>query len=294
MVAGRSNGRPAGNRSRGSRPLTWEPLCLLLGLAGSADAAGGIDLGHALAGSWELANPKASRSCRLTLGSDPVPGGRQIGAPPACRIAVPLLVQVSAWTINDDKSISLVDGAGKSVIDFRTAGGPGHFAAKAGTETYVLTPLVGPKDADRTGSIAAALSGKDGKTAPSSAPAGQKVAAGAAPAATPAAAAAAEPAPLRADALVGLYGVAREKNKPICSLDLAATPLKKGGLYAAKLSGGCIDPGLKVFDPIGWRVDKGHLVLVARKGHEQGFAQGADGVFSKDPPSGAQLFLRKQ
>ena len=34
--------------------------------------------------------------------------------------------------------------------------------------------------------------------------------------------------------------------------------------------------------------------LIAKKGHEQGFAPGADGVFAKDPPSGAQLFLKKQ
>lgn len=286
-------GRNAMLGGRGVRTSRLVPLALLVAIAGSAEASGGVDLSRALAGAWELANPKASRSCRLTLGAEVVPGGRQVGAPPACRIAVPLLVQVSAWTVNDDKSISLVDGAGKSVIDFRTSGGPGHFAAKAGTETYMLTPLVGPRDSDRTGSIAAALSSKE-PSAPAPSPAGQRLAAGTAPAATLVAAPAAEPAPLRPDTLVGLYGVAREKNKPICSLDLAATPVKKGGVFVAKLSGGCIDPGLKVFDPVAWRVDKGHLVLQARKGHEQSFAATPDGMFTKDPPSGAQLFLRKQ
>jgi hypothetical protein len=278
-----------GRHAIGTRAPGLLSVLAALAFSGAAQAASQVDLTRALSGAWELANPKASRSCRLTLGADPVAGGHQVGAPPACRIAVPLLVQVSAWTINEDKSISLVDSAGKSVIDFRTSGGNGHFAAKAGQETYVLSPLVGTRDADRTGSIAAALAPVAGPV-PSAKPGQKQAAAGAAPAA----ATAAELPPLRSDALVGLYGVAREKNKPICSLDLAATPIKKTGTFAAKLSGGCIDPGLKVFDPIAWRIDKGHLVLIARKGHEQGFAQGADGVFTKDPPSGAQLFLRKQ
>ncbi|MFO1146927.1 MAG: AprI/Inh family metalloprotease inhibitor [Alsobacter sp.] len=259
-------------------------LGTLAGATAPASAASAVDLTRALAGPWELAIPKSSRSCRLTLGAEAAPGGHVVGAPPACRIALPLLVQVSAWTVNEDKSISLVDAAGKSVVDFKPTAQAGHFAAKAGADSFTLAPATGPKDADRTGSIAAALSGK----AP---PAGAQVAAAAT---APAAAAPAELAPIRPEAVVGLYGVAREKNKPICSIDLTNRPLRKAGVFVASLSGGCIDPGLKVFDPVGWRVEKGRLFLIAKKGHEQGFAPGPDGVFSKDPPSGAQLFLRKQ
>jgi hypothetical protein len=267
------------------RPLSFAPAVLapvfaLFLASAPADAAAG-DLTGALAGAWELANPKASRSCRLTLGADAAPGGHVLGAPPACRIAMPLLVQVSAWTINPDKSISLMDGAGKSVVDFHPSGNSVHFTARAGADNFVLTPVTGAKDADRTGSIAAALSGKD--------PAGPAKA-GAEGVRT----AAAELTPLRPDALVGVYGVAREKNKPVCSIELTPRPLKKGGLFTAVLSGGCIDTGLKVFDPIAWRTDKGLLYLIARKGHEQSFAAGTDGIFAKEPPSGSQLFLKKQ
>jgi hypothetical protein len=265
-------------------PAVLAPVFAVLVASAPAGAAT-ADLTAALAGAWELANPKASRSCRLTLGTDAVPGGLVVGAPPACRIAMPLLVQVSAWTINPDKSISLLDGAGKSVVDFRPSGNGVHFAAHAGSDSFVLTPLTGAKDADRTGSIAAALSGKE---ASGKDPAAPKVGA---PAVRTAAA---ELTPLRPDALVGVYGVAREKNKPVCSIELTPKPLKKGGLFAAVLSGGCIDTGLKVFDPIAWRTDKGLLYLIARKGHEQGFAAGTDGIFAKEPPSGSQLFLKKQ
>jgi hypothetical protein len=265
--------------------LTGLGLAMCLGLLAplatgtTAAAAPGGDLTGVLAGPWELANPKASRSCRLTLGAEAAPGGHVLGAPPACRIAVPLLVQVSAWTVNEDKSLSLVDAAGKSVVDFKPTAQAGHFAAKAGTESFTLVPATGPKDGDRTSSIAAALSGKV-------APSGVQVAA--------AAAAPAELPPLRPEAVTGLYGIAREKNKPVCSIDLTNRPLRKPAVFVASLSGGCIDAGLKVFDPVGWRTDKGRLFLIARKGHEQGFAPGADGVFAKDPPSGAQLFLKKQ
>lgn len=282
MLGTRRTGTRLCGRRRGRRAVF--AAALLVAGAVAAGAAGAVDLTQALAGSWDLANPKSARTCRLTLGTDAAPGGRVVGAPPACRLAVPLLVQVSAWSVSADKTLSLVDSNGASVLDFKAAGQPGHFAATMGADSVTLAPAAGPKDADRTGSIATALSGK----APA---AGARVAAGA----TPAAAAAPTDLPaLRPEALIGLYGVAREKMKPICSIDLTNKPTRKAGTFAASLSGGCIDPGLKVFDPIAWRTEKGRLFLIARKGHEQGFVAGADGVFAKDPPSGAQLFLKKQ
>ena len=36
--------------------------------------------------------------------------------------------------------------------------------------------------------------------------------------------------------------------------------------------------GVVIFDPIGWGLDKGRLVLTARKGHKAHFEKGADGV----------------
>jgi hypothetical protein len=60
------------------------------------------------------------------------------------------------------------------------------------------------------------------------------------------------------------------------------------------LSGGCIDSGMKIFDPVAWYTDRGRLYLVARKGHEQRLAPDKDGIFQKDPPAGSQLFLKKQ
>lgn len=261
-------------------PRLAAPLLIAAALQGSAIAASPVDLTQALAGAWELSNPKASRSCRLTFGTDPAPGGHVVGAPPACRAAMPLLVQVTAWAVGPDKTISLLDAAGKSVIDFQPSGTAIQFTARDGAGSLVLAPVTGTKDADRTGSIAAALSGKAEGPARPGAPGVQT--------------AAAELAPLRPDMLTGTYGVGREKNKPICSIDLTPRPLKKAGLFAAILSGGCIDTGLKTFDPIAWRTDKGMLYLIARKGHEQSFAAGTDGIFIKEPPSGSQLFLKKQ
>ncbi len=88
--------------------------------------------------------------------------------------------------------------------------------------------------------------------------------------------------------------MARDKNRPICSIELTSRPAARRGQYVAILSGGCIDSGLKMFDPVGLAHGRGRLHLVARKGHEQSFAQTPDKVFEKNPPSGAQLYLKKQ
>ena len=90
-------------------------------------------------------------------------------------------------------------------------------------------------------------------------------------------------------------------------VDAALAPMRKTGQIklhktqafegmrkAGQLVAECLDSGMKIFDPIGWRTERGRLLLVARKGHEQSFAAGKDGIFEKNPPSGQQLYLKKQ
>ena len=105
--------------------------------------------------------------------------------------------------------------------------------------------------------------------------------------------AAAELAPLRPDSIVGTYGVGREKNKPICSIELTQRPLKKAGLFTAVLSAVA---STRAEDLRSHRLAhrQGPALPRRPKGHEQSFAAGTDSIFSKEPPSGSQLFLKKQ
>ncbi|WP_406854908.1 AprI/Inh family metalloprotease inhibitor [Alsobacter sp. KACC 23698] len=249
-------------------------------LAGSPAMAQSSDRAAVMTGAWELSNPKTSRSCRVRLGAETGLHGNQLGAPPACRSALPLLTQAAGWTLSG-QTVTFVDSAGKTLVSFdREASGPGYTAAVDGGE-LTLKPLGNAR-----------------------APAPEQTRTAAAPAATPApraGAGSAAPVPpasvapnVTPQSLAGLYGVARDKGKPVCSIDLTLKAARKGGQYAASLSGGCIDPGLKVFDPVAWHTGSGRLYLIAKKGHDQGFSIMPDGTWQKDPPSGAQLYLKKQ
>ena len=66
----------------------------------------------------------------------------------------------------------------------------------------------------------------------------------------------------------------------------AAAPLEGSACPA------CRDNGVVIFDPIGWGLDKGRLVLTARKGHKAHFEKGADGVWRRDAKEGKALGLR--
>jgi hypothetical protein len=235
-----------------------------------------------LAGVWELVDAAGSKSCRLNLSADPVANGYLVGAPPACRMALPVINGVTSWTYNSDGSISLRDPGGVAVLDLRRDRPGPSFAAKTtqGAE-LVMTPVNVPGAPSKPGSRAAAVQTPADRV-------------GAVSAALEHHPIAAELPLLQPATLVGLYGVSREKNRPICSIELTERPSPRRGQYVAVLSGGCLDSGLKVFEPIAWRTERGRLLLVAKKGHEQSFAPGKDGVFEKDPPSGAQLYLKKQ
>lgn len=238
-----------------------------------------------LSGVWELTEAAGTRSCRLNLSTDAVAHGYLLGMPPACRMALPVVNGAVSWTFNSDGSISLRDPGGVSVLDFRRDRPGPSFAAKTAQGELVITPANAP---------AAAAKPTAGTRAGAATPVPAPDRVSAVSAALENKPVAAELPPLQPATLVGLYGVAREKNRPICSIELTDRPSARRGQFLAVLSGGCLDSGLKVFEPIGWRTERGRLLLVARKGHEQSFGPGKDGVFEKDPPSGAQLYLKKQ
>jgi hypothetical protein len=48
-----------------------------------------------------------------------------------------------------------------------------------------------------------------------------------------------------------------------------------------------------IFDPAGWDITDGHLVLTARKGHKAHFEARPDGSWKKDAAEGRTLSLKK-
>lgn len=221
---------------------------------------------RAIAGAWDVTDLKTKRVCRVNLAASPSGAGYVLGAPPTCRRTLPAIAPALAWTFGEDQTIGFLDKDGGTVATFKPDAARRAFRAPVGEATLEMKAIGRTGEGEREDIIAKALT--EAKLA--------------------------DLPPLNAAALPGLYSVAREKNKPVCSMDLGGTPAARRGQYVAKLSGGCIDGGMKVFDPISWYTDRGRLYLVARKGHEQRFAPDKDGIFQKDPPSGAQLFLKKQ
>jgi hypothetical protein len=91
----------------------------------------------------------------------------------------------------------------------------------------------------------------------------------------------------------GRYSLLREGGKDtgcMLTLDIGA---KAQGRGKASLAPGCRDQGIVIFDPAGWEIINGRLVLVARKGHKAHFDAQSDASWKKDPAEGKPLSLKR-
>jgi len=105
-----------------------------------------------------------------------------------------------------------------------------------------------------------------------------------------------EPANSREGAdLSGRYAILREGGKDVgCLLTLEAGARGPQGSMKAQLAPACRDQGIVIFDPIGWRVERGQLILIARKGHSAKLERHQDGAWWKDTKDGSKpLGIRK-
>jgi hypothetical protein len=90
----------------------------------------------------------------------------------------------------------------------------------------------------------------------------------------------------------GRYSILREGDKDTgCMLTLDARVRGRAGLKA-QLAPACRDNGVVIFDPVGWGLDQGRLVLTARKGHKARFDKDASGVWRRDAKEGKALSLK--
>jgi len=105
-----------------------------------------------------------------------------------------------------------------------------------------------------------------------------------------------EPANTREGAeLAGRYVILREGGKDVgCLLTLESGARGPQGGLKAQLAPACRDQGIVIFDPIGWRFERGNLILIARKGHSARFERHQDGAWWKDAKDGGKpLGIRK-
>jgi hypothetical protein len=93
--------------------------------------------------------------------------------------------------------------------------------------------------------------------------------------------------------VAGRYAILRDGNKDTgCMLTLDRRA-KAAGREKASLAPGCRDQGIVIFDPTGWQIVNGRLVLTARKGHKTQLDAQPDGTWKKDPKEGKGLTLKK-
>jgi Protease inhibitor Inh len=91
----------------------------------------------------------------------------------------------------------------------------------------------------------------------------------------------------------GRYSILRDDGKDTgCMLTLDSHG-KAPGRNKASLAPGCRDQGIVIFDPAGWQIVNGRLVLTARKGHKTYLDAQPDGTWKKDPKEGKNLTLKK-
>ena len=125
--------------------------------------------------------------------------------------------------------------------------------------------------------------------APKPAPIIEKPATTQAPAPAVAAQSAAAASAARPNDVAGRYIILREGGRDVgCMLTLDDKARAPGGDLKAQLAPACRDQGIVVFDPVAWRVERGRLVLTARKGHAATFEKQSDGAWWKDLADGGK------
>src|SRR3954464_8771228 len=112
---GPRSGLPHKGRRRGPGPAA---VAILLGAASPARPQDATTLKKDMIGQWELSTTERSKTCVLTLKSDPTPQGLKLELDPGCAAALPFTKAVTAWNVKGLDIVRLQDTAGQPVIDF--------------------------------------------------------------------------------------------------------------------------------------------------------------------------------
>ena len=110
--------------SRGRGPASRKPWLVLAAVAtlmtcgSAASAQDAAALKKSMIGQWELSTTERSKTCVVTLGSDPSPHGLKLDLEPGCAVSLPFTKDIAAWTVAGLDIVRLQTAAGEPVIDF--------------------------------------------------------------------------------------------------------------------------------------------------------------------------------
>ena len=246
-------------------------------LAAAALLAAAPALAAPVASAWTLSLDGGEKQCRLTLRPAADGKGAPVAMPVGCRHAFPALNGVVAWPESGD-GLHLDDARGEPLLAF-DADGAGFRTTSPQGEALLLKPADGKGRAALDKAAAAA-------------PAAVEVAqAGAKPAAPAKKAPVAGQKPAE---VAGRYAVLRDKTHDTgCMVTLDDKTPGPGRTLKARLAPACRDQGIVIFDPVGWEMVGGKLVLTARKGHMTELETQEDGSWMNDPKKGKTLSLKR-
>jgi hypothetical protein len=102
-------------------------------------------------------------------------------------------------------------------------------------------------------------------------------------------------APVRtANDMVGDWSIAHNAGKPICTLTLANSPAGTAAdVLTLKVKPGC-DPTVMRFNPTGWRMQEGDLMLLSARGQSWQFEENDANTWQRVPESSDPMLLVRQ
>jgi hypothetical protein len=118
------------------------PLPLLAALhAGAAlaqSAPTSSEAARAVIGAWEISNADRDRTCAVVFKADPVPGGLKVEFDRACATVFPVTRDVVAWTVAANEVLRLLDGRGRTLLEFSEVESGMYEGERPGEGLYFL------------------------------------------------------------------------------------------------------------------------------------------------------------
>jgi hypothetical protein len=267
-------------KSGGVSPL-W--LCLVVALlvlpldgflSSRAQAASAIDAEQAV-GQWDLLLAESNRKCRLTLRAETEGTGYRLGMSPGCRRSLPILSSIKNWVMPAGGQIDLADSSGTPMLEFMAGDNGGLLAVGPQGETYRLAAVTEADQSLGSSSAETKVPGFEIVQVASSSRHGAAVNA------------------TKPSEVAGRYFILRAGGKDTGCMLTLDDHARAGGENKASLAPACRDEGMVIFDPTGWQIVAGRLVLTARKGHTTHLDRQEDGSWAKDSQEGKALILKK-
>jgi hypothetical protein len=225
-------------------------------------------------GIWTMTQDGTARQCRIQLREDPLGTGHAVAMPPGCHRAFPVLTGVRSWVMVDDAHLTLNNDADAAVLLFEDDGtGHLHALGAEGSESYALTAIGQPSRAPAVRTEAASSEATDAPVV---------VARHIPP-----------PVALTVSAVAGHYAVLRGSRDTGCMVTLEEPGKTSSSRLKAMLAPACRDQGIIVFDPVGWDLKAGRLVLTARKGHTADLERDETGIWVKTGKAPQPLGLKR-